>query len=78
MSKQAQKPGIGKIGIYEFFIHGDPNLPDLEGIEEDQLLEIQRNIQDKLKERDAEREMNITNRMKQYEEKYMISLTKHY
>ena len=40
------------------------------GIEEDQLLEIQQNIQDKLKQRDEERERNITKRMKQYEEKY--------
>ena len=56
--------------IYEFIIHGDPNPPDLEGVEEVQLLEIQRNIQEKLKERDAEREKNITKRMKQYKEKY--------
>ena len=51
-------------------IEGAPNPPDLEGIEEDQLLQIQQNIQDKLKQRDAEREKNITKRMKQYEEKY--------
>ena len=55
---------------YEFLIQGTPNPCDLEGIEEDQLLEIQRNIQDKLKQRDEERERNITKRMKQYEEKY--------
>ena len=69
-SKQPHKPGIGEVDIYEFIIHGDPNPPDLEGVEEDQLLEIQRNIQEKLKERDTEREKNITKRMKQYEEKY--------
>ena len=51
-------------------IEGAPNPPDLEGIEEDQLLQIQQNIQDKLKQRDEEREKNITKRMKQYEEKY--------
>ena len=56
--------------IYEFSIQGAPNLLDLEGIEEDQLLEIQQNIQDKLKQRDEERERNITKRMKQYVEKY--------
>ena len=56
--------------IYEFLIQGAPNPHDLEGIEEDQLLEIQHNIQDKLKQRDEERERNITKRMKQYEEKY--------
>ena len=43
---------------------------NLEGVEEDQLLDIQQTIQEKLKERDAERERNITKRMKQYKEKY--------
>ena len=64
------KPDSGDTGIYEFLIEGTPNPPDLEGIEEDQLLQIQQNIQDKLKQRDEEREKNITKRMKQYEEKY--------
>ena len=63
-------PDSGDIGIYEFLTEGAPNPPDLEGIEEDQLLQIQQNIQDKLKQRDEEREKNITKRMKQYEEKY--------
>ena len=58
------------VWVYEFFIQGTPNPKDLEGVEEDQLLEIQRTIQEKLKERDAERERNITKRMKQYEQKY--------
>ena len=52
------------VRIYEFLIQGAPNPHDLEGIEEDQLLEIQRSIQDKLKQRDEERERNITKRMK--------------
>ena len=51
--------------MYEFFIQGTPNPKDLEGVEEDQLLDIQRTIQEKLKERDAERERNITKRIKQ-------------
>ena len=34
-------PYLDDIGIYEFLIQGTPNPPDLEGIEEDQLLEIQ-------------------------------------
>ena len=58
------------VRVYEFFIQGAPNSTDLEGVEEDQLLEIQQNIQDKLKEREKERERNIIKRMKQYEEKY--------
>ena len=56
--------------VYKFFVQGAPNPKDLEGVEEDQLLQIQRTIQQKLKERDAERERNITKRMKEYEQKY--------
>ena len=58
------------VQVYDFFIQGASNRKDLEGVEEDQVLDIQRTIQEKLKERDAERERNITKRMKQYEEKY--------
>ena len=56
--------------VHEFFIQGTPNPKDLEGVEEDQLLDIQRTIQVKLKERDTERERNITKRIKQYEQNY--------
>ena len=70
MKVYGHKPDSGDIGTYEFLIEGAPNPPDLEGIKEDQLLQIQQNIQDKLKQRDEEREKNITKRMKQYEEKY--------
>ena len=70
MKVHGYKPDSGDIGIYKFLIEGAPNPPDLEGIDEDQLLQIQQNIQDKLKQRDEEREKNITERMKQYEEKY--------
>ena len=61
---------LSDVHMYEFLIQGTPNPCDLEGIEEDQLLEIQQNIQDKLKQRDEERKGNITKRIKQYEEKY--------
>ena len=58
------------VRVYEFFIQGAPNPKDLKGIEEDQLLAIQRTIQQKLKERDVKRKRNITKRMKEYEQKY--------
>ena len=58
------------VRVYEFFIQGTPNPKDLEGVKEDQLLQIQRTIQQKLKERDAEIERNITKRMKEYKQKY--------
>ena len=58
------------VQVYEFFIQGAPNPKNLEGVEEDQLLDIQRTIQEKIKERGEERERNVTKRMKQYAEKY--------
>ena len=58
------------VQVYEFFVQGTPNPKDLEDVEEDQLLAIQKIIQQKLKERDVERERNITKSMKEYEQKY--------
>ena len=40
------------VRVYEFFNQGAPNPNDLEGVEEDQLLDIQQTIQEKLKERE--------------------------
>ena len=68
--RQKEKPGIDEIGVFKFFITGKPNPLSLEGIEEEKLLRIQKNIQTTLKERDAERERNITKRMQEYEQKY--------
>ena len=67
--KQNTKPGKDEIGIHEFFITGAPIPPRLEAIEEEKLLKIQKNIQATLKERDAERERNITKRMKECDQK---------
>ena len=58
------------VRVYEFFVEGAPSPKDLEGVEEDRLLAIQRTIQQKLKERDAERERNITKKIQEYEQKY--------
>ena len=58
------------VRIHKFFFEGEPNGKDLEGIEEDKILEIHRAFQQKLKERDAERERNITKKIQEYEQKY--------
>ena len=42
------------IQIHSFFLEGELKDKELEGIEEDKLLEIHRTFQQKLKERDAE------------------------
>ena len=43
------------VRVYEFFVQGAPNRKDLGGVEEDQLLAIQKTIQQKLKERCGKR-----------------------
>ena len=58
------------IQIQEFFFEGEADSKDLEGIEEEKILEIHGAFQQKLKERDAERERNITKKIQEYEQKY--------
>ena len=58
------------VRIYEFFFEGTPNPKDLEGVDEDRLLTIQQTIQKQLKDRDAERERNITKKILEYEQTY--------
>ena len=53
---QKDKVGIDDIGIFEFIFHGLPNPPELEGMDEDRLRELQNAIQDQLCQRDGERE----------------------
>ena len=50
---------INDIGIYEFVFEGLPNPPDLEGMDEDRLFELQRNVQEQLHKRDEERERKL-------------------
>ena len=58
------------IQIYEFLFQGLPNLPDLEGIEEERILEIQRNLQEQLHQRDKERVRNITKIVKEFKKTF--------
>ena len=62
---QKDKIGIDDIGIFEFIFHGLPNLPELEGVDEDRLRELQNAIQEQLCQRDEERERNITKRVQE-------------
>ena len=40
MKVYGHTPDSGDIGKYEFLIEGTPNPPDLEGIDEEQLIQI--------------------------------------
>ena len=67
---QKDKIGIDDIGIFEFIFHGLPNLPELEGMDEDRLRELQNAVQEQLCQRDEEREKNITKRVQEFEKTF--------
>ena len=53
---QKDEIGINDIGIFEFIFKGLPEPPELEGIDEDRLRELQNAVQEQLLKRDEERE----------------------
>ena len=53
---QKYKIGINDIGVFEFILRGLPEPPELEGIDEDRLRELQKAVQEQLCQRDEERE----------------------
>ena len=58
------------ICVYKFVFQGLPNPPDLEGVDEDRLMAIQRNVQEQLRKRDKERERNITKRVQEFKKTF--------
>ena len=67
---QKDKIGINYIGIFEFIFRGLPELPELEGIDEDRLRELQNAVQEQLCQRDEERERNITKRVQEFKKTF--------
>ena len=67
---QKDTVGINDIGIFEFIFQGLPNPPDLEGMDEDRLRELQNAIQEQLHQRDEERERNITKQVQEFEKTF--------
>ena len=67
---QKDKVGIDDVGIFEFRFHGLPNLPELEGMDEDRLRELQNVVQEQLHQRDEERERNITKRVQEFKKTF--------
>ena len=67
---QKDKIGINDIGIFKFIFRGLPEPPELEGIDEDRLRELQNAIQEQLCQRDEERERNITKRVQEFEKTF--------
>ena len=67
---QKDKISIDDIGIFEFIFKDLPELPELEGIDEDRLRDLQNAIQEQLCKRDEERERNITRRVQEFEKTF--------
>ena len=67
---QKDKMGTDDIGIFEFIFYGLPEPPELEGIDEDRLRELQNAIQEQLHQRDEERERNITKRVQEFKKTF--------
>ena len=67
---QKDKIDIDDIGIFEFIFKGLPEPPELEGIDEDRLRELQNAVQEQLRKRDEERERNITKRVQEFEKTF--------
>ena len=63
---QKDQIGIDDIGVFEFIFQGLPEPPELEGVDEDRLKELQNAIQEQLRKRDEERERNITKRVQEF------------
>ena len=70
IAKAKDKIGIGDIGVFEFIFQGLPEPPELEGIDEDRLRELQNAVQEQLRKRDEERERNITKRVQEFEKTF--------
>ena len=62
--------GPDELGFYTFLLEGQGNLPDLMGIEDDQLLAIQNDFCDRLKARDETRERAISRKLCGLEQKH--------
>ena len=67
---QKDKIGIKDIGVFEFIFCGLPEPPELEGVDEDRLRELQNTVQEQLCQRGEERERNITKRVQEFEKTF--------
>ena len=70
--EKGQKDKMGKDdrGIFKFIFHGLLELPELEGVDEDRLRELQNAVQEQLRQRDEERERNITKRVQEFKKTF--------
>ena len=70
IENEKDKMGIDDIGIFEFIFKGLPEPPELEGVDEDRLRDLQNAVQEQLHKRDEERERNITKQVQEFEKTF--------
>ena len=68
---------LDELGFYTFFLKGEGNLPDLLGIEDDQLLAIQNDLNKRMKARDEARERAMSKRLCKLEQKHEFTNTQY-
>ena len=59
-----------RIEFYTFFLEGQGNLPNLMGVDDDQLLAIQNDLRERLKARDEARERAVARKLHELEQKH--------
>ena len=69
--------GSDELDFYTFFIKGEGNLPDLLGIEDEQLFAIQNDLHQRMKARDEAREIAISNKLHELEKKHYFTNTQY-
>ena len=69
--------GPDELGFYTFLLEGQGNLPDLLGIEDDQLLAIQNDLHERLKARDEARERAISKKLCEFEQKHEFAIAQY-
>ena len=69
--------GPDELGFYTFFIKVEGNLPDLLGIEDEQLLAIQNDLHQRMKARDEARERAISNKLRELNQKHDFANTQY-
>ena len=69
--------GPDELGFYTFFLKGEGNLPDLSGIEDEQLLAIQNDLHERMKARDEARERAISKKLCELEQKHEFTNTQY-
>ena len=69
--------GLYELGFCSFFLKGEGNPPKLLGIEEEQLLAIQNDLQQRMKARDKAREKAISKKLCELEQKHEFANTQY-